>query len=312
MNRLLAALPLLLATSLPLSAATVEVEVLLFARTQTADSVAEAWPGRQQINSFDGDLRPLGRYPWSPCPLVGDNCRPAQAPEQSMVVHSSDTIVALNNGLQLLATDQLQLTDARKQLSRHGDYRVLVHAGWQQPVANVRTAAPRILLQGGRNYGLQFATDGYARAPAAPTTPPAGDLQAEAAAELGQLGVSRGPAPIWEIEGVISLYNNGSLLAESELQWRQPGELPRRQGDSLLASGQPRKVETQSLVRDGAVEIGAYSDDQISAGSLQTTTEPFLFAYRNKQLQTITPGHNYYLDHPLFGLILQVRPTAKP
>lgn len=312
MNRLLATLPLLLATSLPLAAATVEVEVLLFARTQTADSVAESWPDRQQLNQFDGELRPLGRYPWSPCPLADKGCRPAQAPEQAMVVHSSDAITALNNGLQLLASDQLQLTNARKQLSRHGDYRVLLHAGWQQPVANVRAAAPRILLQGGRNYSPQFASDGYSRPPSAPVTPPAGDLQAEAAAELGQLGVSRGPVPIWEIEGVISLYNNGSLLAESELQWRQPGELPRRSGDQQPSPAAARSVESQTLVRDGAVEIGAYSDEQNSTGSLQTTSEPFLFAYHNKQVQTIKLGQSYYLDHPLFGLILQVRPVTSP
>lgn len=309
MNRLFAALPLLLASSLPLNAATVTVELLLFARTQTAESVAESWPDRQQISAFEGDLRPLGRFPWSPCPQATSNCRPATAPEQSMVVQSSDTIGAMNNGLQLLPTAQLQLSEARKQLSRNGNYRVLLHSGWQQSVSLLRAAAPRILLQGGRNYGLEFASDGYARRPTAlKSLPPAGNLQAEAAAELSQLGVSRGPAPIWEIEGVISLHDNGGLLVESELQWRQPGEVARRQGASLLTA----PVETQSLVRDGAVEVGAYRDGQNSLGSLQSASEPFLFAYRNKVLQAVQLGQTYYIDHPLFGLILQVRPVAKP
>ena len=80
---------------------------------------------------------------------------------------------------------------------------------------------------------------------------------------------------------------------------------------------QPGAQRADNTLSPSGVQLGngthmVGTQKVFTTGSLQTTTEPFLFAYRNKQLQTITPGQNYYLDHPLFGLILQVRPTAKP
>ncbi len=325
MMRHLIALPLLAAALLWAStsrAAPLEVEVIVFARTINADSVDEAWPDRQQIQRFDSAGLPLGRYPWVPCNTPGITCKLSPLPDQiEPVITSANVEPQPDNGIRLLAADQLKLADARSKLASQGNYRVLLHTGWQQSLADSRTSALPVRLIAGRNYGPQFGDDGYQlppAPPAKPTTDLVGDLQAEAAAELGQ-ALTTGPAPRWELDGTLSLYNSGALVVETSLQWRQPGTVPvRDNGATATTSASGNDSLSSGAVKvEGDVQVLAVGDETSNTAPT-SSSEPFLFAYPLAQLRPLKKGETYYLDHPLYGVIVQVRdgveaaPAAAP
>lgn len=326
MMRHLLVLPLLAAALLWATtsrAAPLEVEVIVFARTISADSVDEAWPDRQQIQSFDSAGLALGRYPWVPCTTPGITCKLSPVPDQiDPVITSANVEPQPDNGIRLLAADQLKLADARSKLANQGNYRVLLHTGWQQAVADSRTTALPVRLIAGRNYGPQFGDDGYQLAttpPPKPTTDLVGDLQAEAAAELGQ-PLTTGPTPRWELDGTLSLYNSGALVVETSLQWRQPGTVPVRDtgaANSTATTSGSDTLSSSAVKVEGDVQVLAVGDE--TSNNIPThNSEPFLFAYPLAQLRPLKKGETYYLDHPLYGVIVQVRdgveaaPAAAP
>jgi hypothetical protein len=96
--------------------------------------------------------------------------------------------------------------------------------------------------------------------------------------------------PVWEIDGLFKVYLQllggvPYLHVDSELNYRQPGDLP---VDSELAVFQ---------------DFGS---------SLNEDPEAFLHSYQFKQLRRIISKQIHYFDHPAFGLIVQLRRYHPP
>ncbi len=113
------------------------------------------------------------------------------------------------------------------------------------------------------------------------------------------------PEQVWELDGLFKIYlqNIGRvpyLHIDSQLNYRQPMILENyRLPDALL----PANIEANNVITDVESTTGG-----------TTTNHPayFLKPYPFKQLRRVISRQIHYFDHPMFGMVVQVRRYRMP
>jgi len=195
----------------------------------------------------------------------------------------------LPRAFQRLTGEDLELEDVRRRLEASGSYRVLLHIAWRQPgfpeeeakLAHVRD--PNAALGILRPASPQRDDEG-----------PGPFLETEWSQVAPSIALDANkPA----LDGTVRLHRARYLHLRADLVYYRPasGALgPRRPSD-----GEPggRAADT------GAASLDA---DYLP----RETAVPTLF--RLTQSRRMRSGELHYLDHPLFGLLVQVRPYELP
>ncbi len=173
-----------------------------------------------------------------------------------------------------------QLTGMADKLQQHAGYEVLLHQVWRQGDRGP-SSAPKFRLQAGKNYTNQYNPDGSQKVSVVNND--GNDPQEEVPEQL-----------LYELDGKIQIYVQHYLFLETTLDLNIPGN-----HEIILTDQQLDLADTES---GDTVQVGNLT--QVSPAIQQ---EHFLKSYRMMQKRRMKSGELHYLDHPLMGIIVQVR-----
>ncbi len=188
-----------------------------------------------------------------------------------------------SKGVKMLAYSDYQLNDQVQELKKHAGFDVLLHTAWRQGDQG-RSAAPIFHIQAGKDYSREFQSDGSVRGARVQQTSIDGVTEQTIA------------KPLYELDGTLQIYVQHYLYAEAMMDLKQPSV---------------REV----LIQDEPIEFTATEENtetNVQAGNLAPVSptvevEQFLKSYRIDQKRRMRSNETHYLDHPLMGMVIQVR-----
>ncbi|WP_299018201.1 peptidoglycan binding protein CsiV [uncultured Photobacterium sp.] len=274
---------LLLAISWPsLAARQFDIEVILFKRNIEPAQVSESWPDQPKPINLKG--------------VIGFD------DEQNLAA----------KGITLMPPTQFQLTPQYNQLQNHAGFTPLAHFGWRQGDLS-KAVAPKFYITAGTDFSSQYLPDGTSKAVLRQrdelVMEPA--VETEVQEENGIVVTTDNPltesdavatpavepeAPLYELEGKIRVYVQHYLFTEAQLDLREPS---RRE---VIVGAEPIDMESELLADDSNVQIG-----HLQKVKKKVEVEEFLKSYRFDQQRRMRSGETHYLDHPLMGMVIQIR-----
>ena len=211
---------------------------------------------------------------------------PDSLPELSMdnVGYLNDTIIVIEKGHSF--TGFLIQTDSSSEEIKKSCWlwEVLTHMAWRQGDGN-RYRAPTFRIKAGRDFSGQFNSDG---------SPKGTNTGTEVIDGVTEENISR---PLYELDGKLQIYVEHYLYADVQLDLKQ-------------STTREVKLEDNPLVFTEISNLEG--DDTVQAGMMENITptihtEQFLKSYRMDQKRRMRSTETHFLDHPLLGVIIQVR-----
>lgn len=225
---------------------------------------------------------------------------------------------------QLLSYDSLELKELARDVGRQRGLTTLIHMGWRQQTLFGRDNAKALHLFAGKNYANQFAKSGLALPPETDSSftlediyapPPSGDSAADEFT-ISQTEDQSG--------SLINLLDRIELALKND-QW-VPGELISAQQKSpadleklpflweldgnikiflrYIQNTPYLHIDSDLNYRAPVYDKTAYVDYDTDAGlNLPDRLQSFPF----DQLRRVISQQIHYFDHPMFGLIIQIR-----
>ncbi|EDL50801.1 hypothetical protein VSAK1_03897 [Vibrio mediterranei AK1] len=205
----------------------------------------------------------------------------------------NDASYRASKGVQILPYSSYQLNDEAAKLKNHAGYTVLMHKAWRQG-DNGRGSAPIFHIRAGKDYSAGFNADGTEKGSNSNTTSPVDGVT--------EVAIDK---PLYELDGKLQIYVQHYLYAEAQLDLRSPSTKEVIVTDSVTAT------EPMEPSADNSVATGT-EDSNVIAGNLQAIepqreVQTFLKDYRFDQKRRMRSSETHYLDHPLMGMIIQVR-----
>ncbi len=214
----------------------------------------------------------------------------------------------------LLPGDARELNELSQRIRQTRGLTRLLHTAWRQQVAFGRDQAMTMRLIAGKNYGNDFTLSGNQRAPLTEQVSKADstgesvalstmerleqrlaepgiidfDIMMTADPEKSQTQTSEqltaGNTPIWQIDGGIKVF------------LRYINRVPYLHIDSELFYRQPVPLDTVDRTQSTSAPLPKY----------KLVSVPF------SQLRRVISTQIHYFDHPLFGMIVEIRRYRKP
>ncbi|MBI2381081.1 MAG: hypothetical protein HYV16_10030 [Gammaproteobacteria bacterium] len=263
---------LLCLTSAPAFSQWYEVEVLVFEPTQ-ADGKAETWPENVSLPSAGNAIDILA-------PSIVEELPVSDAPAAA-----TPATLEQEQPYQALPAASLRLGEAKRRLEAAA-YRPLAHLAWRQPITAAAQSVP-LKIQGGTSYAQPVPPQPLGEIPATAETAPVDPAAAlEAAPEAETSPAESAPPPLWELEGLLRLSAEPQIDFEADLVLRK-----------LLPAAEIPVV----------VEAAAELDPATTAPAIPNYR---LFAVKSKK--RLKSEETHYLDHPLLGVLVQLRPYDPP
>ncbi|MDX1434303.1 MAG: CsiV family protein, partial [Gammaproteobacteria bacterium] len=262
------------------------VELIVFERTDEAGRGAEHWPEEPGLPALAGALELLPSQ--QRAPQSGDAGQGGQAGQAGQAGEGSQS-GGLARAFRRLPAEAFALGDAWQRLEKSESYRPLLHLAWNQPGFAEAEAKSVHVHDGNSTFG---------------GTP--GSQAANVAAADSYLGapfsarasMPRDPARA-ALDGTLRLHRARYLHVRVDLLYYRPPVGPPA-APAASARGTPA-AQTLPDSTDAALL------EQLLAEELR---EPTLF--RLTQSRRMRSGETHYLDHPLFGALIQVRPLERP
>ena len=196
-----------------------------------------------------------------------------------------DTQYRASKGVKMLPYSEYKLTPQKDKLKQHAGFEVLMHTAWRQGDQG-KSSAPVFHIQAGKDFSKQFNADGSEKGT---ITASADGFQEETIDK-----------PLYELDGKLQIYVQHYLYAETTLDLKAP-------------SVREVKLQEQQIELDSPVS-GAESNVQVgnlTEISPTVEVEEFLKSYRMEQKRRMRSTETHYLDHPLLGMVIQVRRVAQ-
>ncbi|EGU46941.1 hypothetical protein VII00023_17779 [Vibrio ichthyoenteri ATCC 700023] len=194
-----------------------------------------------------------------------------------------DTNYRARKGVQMLSRANYKLDAQAQKLRNHAGFQVLMHKAWRQGDKG-RLSAPVFHITGGRDYSGQFNPDGS----------PIGSINESVIDGVTEQSI---PKPLYELDGKLQIYVEHYLYADVELDLKEPSVRKVVLQDREIEIGETATFSTESNVQAGLMtEI-----------TPTVHTEEFLKSYRMDQKRRMRSSETHFLDHPLLGMIIQVR-----
>lgn len=287
---------LILLASWPSFARQFDIEVILFKRDVEPSSYQESWPDV---------LDPINL---------------------ERAFSYRDKAMMNKNGAFLIS--QYKLNDVYQKLQNHAGFKPLMHVAWRQDDSGA-SRSPIFHIQAGQDFSDRFVADGRTIADAnadlslvpldAPTPTPAlveGDENLTPETPAIQSG------PILELDGTMQVYVQHYLYVVTELDLKVPGK-----HEFIVNTPTEKEVTVEDSIEGDVVGISNEENidvanaeleptqplnDNIQLGHLEDVTpeteiKEFLKSYRMKEKRQMRSGETHYIDHPLMGMIIQVR-----
>ena len=264
--------------------------------------------------AFDNDFTKLAKEELIDVPLE-------QVPEQVVAGDHDDF-----HDVYLLADQNLQLKEHFYTLKRNRNLNPLLHVGWRQPGLSKRRSIP-VYLIAGKNYSEQYRYDGsmiFEQPEQNLIEESDTDLQTSAQETLRQTATDNVarfiqqlqsgakvdfknnklvttnevnlPEQAWQLDGYVQIHLNHYLFINSEFNYREPSsKLVDADEFVLNAKFEPTNSEQS--------EQSSEADQNLS----QQVEVNYLQNYYFKQNRRVYSGDIHYLDHPKFGILIQIR-----
>lgn len=197
--------------------------------------------------------------------------------------------------LSILPKSQRKLTKEYERLRQNPNFTPLLHLAWRQNDGN-RNQMPKIRFRAGKNYQPEFYTDG--------TPKNTEDFTETLLTDPQQ--TPKIDEPMYELDGFIRLYVQHYLFLETDLVLREPGTR------KVLQEINTVQMDTSSLSEE-FIDDSPFSFDENQAyvgfdkPERTYEIERYLTPYPFKQKRRMKSGETHYLDHPMLGIIIQVR-----
>lgn len=264
--------PLLAAQNTNTEPAWYEIEVLIFSRQTPEPEHAEIWNRFLNV-SFPAKLIVLDTD------FQSSKLRYVAVPAEQSSEASSQAepkLVPILPPYTHIAPRNTTLNQAKKRLQRTGNFEILSHYHWVQPLVDRKETLP-LLIQAGKVYGDQFELEGTI-----------------------SLSVSRYlhiDSKLW-----LSSFTENQVLLDT--WWGNANS--NRYDTPLLDNAQQTQskqctknfnVASRQLIAEPSADVTDYITTQIA---------------ELKQSRRMRSGEIHYLDHPLFGLIVTANPYTLP
>lgn len=286
-----------------------DVELLVFKRNVDVNNVSE------QLDQNDVYLKQVNRLevfkakPVTDC-MTDKPCLHEKNPVQI----TNKQIVKGGHRLQRLDSSHLKLLKQRKSLDKHELFTPIMHTAWRMPIQNKRRALP-IHLFAGENYALALHKEAILEQKEAKqkqtdiqsttsntVTDKASVSETEKLDVLDALLKQDTIQDLYEIDGNLLIYVERYLYVDSQLIVRTKTEKEIAAMKSVLANttadGQDKGESTTASVEVVAQE--AVVKNEVETETVITET---LF----DQDRRLRSEEIHYLDHPLFGIVIQIR-----
>ncbi|GAD02792.1 CsiV family protein [Agarivorans albus] len=318
-----------------------DIEVIFFKRNVSVESSQEYWPQPQSLNANTSE--PL-LAPLFGCSEEQEPCIAPRFDKLPVSIDGRGWPISGATKRQMLSKEQLELNDEFAKLTQHAAFTPLLHLGWREIVAP-RNRAKHYQVQAGEDFSTRFNDEGrllgsltfsdeqYAQ------ESQSFDLAAENISlfdepdsAVGAFDIEPEPAPaIWELEGGIRVYLQHYLYIESELLLKRPVEVELLLNEPEPLLEQPAELPQQETViaEESTVEVPANvavaevvvpSEEQqvvVLSADAETTeqgsliseyhTEEQLHSFKFDQKRRVRSGEIHYFDHPLMGMLIQIR-----
>lgn len=188
-----------------------------------------------------------------------------------------------SKGVSMLPSSSYQLLSQKEALERHAGFDVLLHKAWRQGDRG-KGSAPIFHIRAGKDYSKTYNPDGSEK-----------QVMAETPIDgITEVSIDN---PLYELDGTLQVYVQHYLFVETTLDLKAP-------------SVREITIESTSL-ENNADQLGQV-DGNVQLGNLTqvtptVTVEQFLKGYRMDQKRRMRSGETHYLDHPLLGMVIQVR-----
>jgi len=275
-----------------------EIELLLFQRNADFNDIKEDLATENASVDSSNSISLLTAQLNEPCSSE-QPCLHKQNP----VLISSEQFDSAANNFQLLENTQLQFSAQRQKLQNHSAFKPLLHLAWRMPVES-KNKAQAIHLFAGKNLALAMQ---QASSPESVTTGALNSssdnenqaMQLVAGSEEnlanGNTQIARS-ADKWEIDGNLKIYLEHYLFVDSQLTVRQLTT------QKIKSTKKPQIFEV--VKSENNVEVIKPSDvAEPEDEQLETVINETLFA-QNRRLRS---SEIHYFDHPLMGMIIQIR-----
>lgn len=273
-----------------------EVELLLFQRNVAIKDIQEHLSSKEITVDTENSIRFLEAMPSSNCEN-GTVCLSKQNP----TIITGDFFDADGNNFQRLDSSQLQLVEQRKILEQHASFSPVFHMVWRMPVESGRTAKP-IHLFAGKNLAFaeqqrQLQAIKLNISDAISTEIVEQDAQTDSLQQV-DTQPKLTSADKWAIDGNFKVYLDHYLYVDSQL-------IIRKEVTEDVSVTQPVNVEV--IDDQNGVQIAAATQQEVAEVKQKTVIKEILFD-QNRRLRS---EEIHYLDHPLMGIIVQIRKIPK-
>lgn len=296
----------------------IQVELIVYRSLDTASAQDEVWPTDPAIgypepleilHDPDAEAQDAPGAAGGAQPAVD----PAAMAELQQAIAAEDAFLAdadetAERPYQLLPDEALQLTDAAKRIRGSRGYRLLRHLGWRQPKPP-RDQSVSVLVTGGDARADHFELEGYitvsrsAFLHVAPTlwlndfTPEASDGTYAESGREAPGGVLLPEIPRPEVQAADpALAGPPSVTGEATAL--PPATMtPPREEPPPDASVEEVSAADPAVASAAAVE----ANEAIAAEPLRSQRTVVMSASRRVKI-----GELHYIDHPLFGLLVQI------
>lgn len=188
-----------------------------------------------------------------------------------------------SKGAKRLRQSEYHLNPQENILNNHAGYQVLFHTVWRQGDKGP-LRAPVMHIQAGRDYSDTYDVNGKQLGPKE-SIPMSGVVEEQV------------PQPVYELDGKLQVYVQHYLYANAQFDLREPvTEEVSSEDAPILNHDQP----------DADIQLGNLQS--LGTTSVKTT---YLKSYRFDQKRKMRSGEIHYFDHPLMGMIIQVRKVAQ-
>lgn len=192
-------------------------------------------------------------------------------------------------GVTLLPGSEYHLNEQEQRLRNHAGFRVLLHTAWRQGDQG-EYSSPKFHILAGKNYSGQFNPNGTPVGSQTPLSP------------LADMTETTLPSPIYELDGKLQIYVQHYLYANAELDLKEPSVREVALVSTMPNNSQDSTVATSSDNGNDSTKFG-----HLENVSPEVETQTFLKSYRLDQKRRMKSGETHYFDHPLMGMIVQVR-----
>lgn len=195
-----------------------------------------------------------------------------------------NSLAMQKKGAKLLPASQYKLNKQYQALNKHAAFKPMLHVAWRQGDQG-RNAAPVFHIQAGKDFSRDFDDAGNARVDTNTVEGLSDDIKEQTI-----------HSPIYELDGKLQVYVQHYLFAELDVDFKAPS--------IREVSFESPELDLENDQQDANANIQVGNLESVSP-TLQV--EEYLKSYRMDQKRRMRSTETHYLDHPLMGMIIQVR-----